>query len=382
MSIKAFTKAAFAAGAVSTALASQAAPHEDDPSPLKRVSTTTTFSTGCVKLLDDSCKGRGARIEWKNRDGDWRVGLETFRESMGKTVMDEGFDNRFASGGIKMGWDAEIKGVRLTADKSFKLGDTTTIEVGAYVGRATGEAYASGTAGLAIKPGRVTIPGGSIKGLSWPATSYEYAGGSKSYSSDWKEAATSPDAGVRAATGTSLTLTDNMRAGLSTFGEINAVRTAYGAGAAFYYSSSPDTSLGRTPGGECNGRALESSAAFAFSAGICVNKIAVDRIENLKERHANRLAQRVNNHTAALDDHLDQVRDRLPAGVDIPSIRTSFTGKDASRFLGFRQDDYRDLRTAFVISAAVRLPGKTSLSLTHIRDRNDAVTSLSLIRKF
>ena len=357
--------------------ASQGALADTPPSshPLARSSISLSASNGCEKLMTENCNGSGTRLEWRSSDsgfGTTRIGIEQYGEDFNKILLNKGVNGRVGSAYAYADWGANIKGVRLTLDQAFKIGDHSQVEIGGFLGHVTAEASASARAGIAVHPRSFTIPELNYRGYHFPETQIDYKGHRYDAWADVNRKESSADAGLRFATGSGFAVTDNLRAGVSTFGQASLARTSYGVGAALYYSSSTDNRLGTTAGGICNGSPLLSSARFAFAMGACAQKIQADRIMDAKMRQATRLSDRVNTETGRIDGYLDQAREHLPAGT-IPPVGTSYTPADAAKFLGLRHD-YKAVTPSLVLSAALRVSDNGVVSVTHQHDKYDPRT--------
>lgn len=361
-----------------------ATPHAtaDAPSsehPLNRTSVSASVTDGCHMLYDDSCGGSKKRIEWRSSETSWgtmRIGVETFRESMGKTFFERSFKNSVADGAVTLDWAADIKGTRVTFNQEFRLGRNAAIEVGAFVSRVSVNASAHGDASLNVYPRTITSPAASFMGYSIPPMSYDFKGYEFARQYAWEKHGKSPNGGVHARAAWAMGFTPSLRAGVSAFGEAAMTRRQYSIGTALYYSSSFDNRLGTTPGGECSGQPLRSSARWAFSLGACVTKIHSDRIVDEQMKYAGKTAARINGFSGRMDAQLDQVRSQLPEGMSLPSVATAYTAEDAGRWMGFRTD-YRKAQPSLVASASVRLGERGTVSVSHMQGRQDAVTTVA-----
>lgn len=353
----------------------------DTPSshPLARSSISLSASKGCEKLMADNCSGSGTRLEWRSSDsgfGTTRIGLEQYGEDISKVLLNKSVNGRVGSAYAYADWGGSIEGTRLTLDQAFKIGDHSQIEIGGFLGQVKAEVSASARAGIAVHPRSFTIPELNYRGYYFPETQVDYKGHRYDAWADVNRKESSADAGLRFATGSGFAVTNNIRAGVSTFGQASLARTSYGAGAALYYSSSTDNRLGTTAGGICNGSPLLSSARFAFAIGACAQKIQADRIMDAKMRQATRLSDRVNAATGRVDGYLDQAREHLPAGT-IPPVGTSYTSADAAKFLGLRHD-YKEVTPSIVLSAAVRVGDNAAISLTYQHRKHDPRADLAI----
>ena len=348
--------------------------------PLSRMSFTAGMTTGCDKLYDDTCGGTSKRLEWRGPETSWgttRIGVEGYQESMGRTFFERNFSNSVAEGGISLDWGAKIKGTRLTIDQEFRLGRNAAVEIGAFIGRVSADAEANGTADLTVFPRTITTPPFNVAGYQVPSYSYQYKGDEWSRHYGWEKHGKSPDGGIHARAAWAVGLTPLVRVGVNGFGAASLARISYGMGASLYYSSSFDNRLGTSPGGECSGQPLRSSARFAFAIGACVSKIKSDRIIDAEMDYAGRLARKANAKTEQWDQRLDQVRDHLPDAVDLPSIATQVTAHDIAKVMGFRSD-YQRAQAGIVVSASVRVGESATISLSHLQTKDDGRTTVAL----
>jgi hypothetical protein len=372
--------------AASFIAASQGASADTSPSshPQTRSALSISSSTGCQKLLSESCEGSGKRLEWRSTDsglGTTVIGLESYQERIGNPLFNYSVSGKLGAISAHAAWSAGIQGTRLTLDQAFKIKEHSQIELGGFLGRIEADATIQSHASIQVHPRSLAVPELNYGGYHFPATSLEYKGHQYSAMPDWNRKKSSADAGLRFATGTAFSATEHLRAGLSTFGQMSLARTSYGAGAALYYSSSADHRLGTEAGGLCSGRPLLSSARFAFAAGICAQQIQKDRLMDAKIRQAQRLSDRVNTVTGQIDEYLDRAREHLPNGSGLPSVATSYTATDAAKLMGLRYD-YKAVSSAFVLGTAVRLGNNAVLSLTHRHDKYDPRTDLSVTWTF
>ncbi len=359
---------------VASAAETPASPH-----PYFKNTVSATIATGCDKLVGKNCEGRNARLEWRfaprSGFGSLRVGVENYHENMGYIFFTRRFDKSYGKAHMDMDWSVQAQGTRLTLDQAFRLGRNGNAEIGVYVGHVKAKIGANASAGITIHPDEITIPALALGDFTTDPYTFRFKGYSAQNDASWSKSGASKDAGLRGALGWSMPVSAKIRTGVSGFGEINPLRTSYGAGVGVYYSSSPDHKLGTQAGGGCKGSPLTSSAKYAFSLNACVEKLQRHALLDTEMRYSNRIAARLSDEMVKVNRALEEVAEEVE-WVGRYRVRDNYTGTQVAEFFGF-ESDYKKPVPSLVLSAFARVSANSSVSVAVQHSQVDTKVGLT-----